>query len=365
MMRVLFAVSSLSAGGAERVIAELANAFVAAGDEVGVLTLSHPGSAHYALDPRVTRIALDVIWNSINPWESVRSNLRRSHMIRRAVKGFRPDCVVSFIEQTNVRVLAALLGTGIPVIVSERTDPRRHAVGRAWALARRLFYPTARRLVVQTPAVADWAKEVVGAHKVRVIPNFVRDLPAAPDSATRRADEILAAGRLGPEKGFDVLLRAFAQSGLAAQGLRLVILGEGSERPALADLAQDLGVAASVEMPGVVPDPERWMARCAFYVLPSRYEGFPNALLEAMAMGCAVIAADCDSGPRELVRHGENGLLVPVADVAALTQAMRDLASDPALRARLGHAAQAVRARYDKATIVAEWRNVIEEVVGG
>jgi glycosyltransferase involved in cell wall biosynthesis len=364
-MRVLFAVSSLSAGGAERVIAELANAFVAAGDEVGVLTLSHPGSDHYVLDARVTRIALDVIWNSTNPWESVRSNLRRAHMIRHAVKGFRPDCVVSFIEQTNVRVLAALLGTGIPVIVSERTDPRRHAVGRAWALARRLFYPTARRLVVQTPAVANWAKGVVGAHKVRVIPNFARDLPAAPDSAMRRANEILAVGRLGPEKGFDVLLQAFAQSGLAAEGQRLIILGEGPERQALAALAQDLGIAAAVEMPGVVPDPERWMARCAFYVLSSRYEGFPNALLEAMAMGCAVIAAECDSGPRELVRHGDNGLLVPVADVTALAQAMRELALNPSLRACLGHAAQAVRARYAKAAIVAEWRNLINEAVNG
>jgi glycosyltransferase involved in cell wall biosynthesis len=344
------------------VIAELANAFVAAGDEVGVLTLSHPGSDHYVLYPRVKRIALDVIWNSTNPWESVRSNLRRAHMIRRAVKGFRPDCVVSFIEQTNVRLLAALLGTGIPVIVSERIDPRRHQVGRAWALARRLFYPAARCVVVQTPSVAGWAKGVVGAHKVRVIPNFVRNLPAAPDSATRRADEILAVGRLDRQKGFDVLLRAFAQSGLAEEGLRLVILGEGPERPSLAALAQDLGVAAAVEMPGVVPDPERWMARCAFYVLPSRYEGFPNALLEAMAMGCAVIAADCDSGPRELVRHGENGLLVPVADVAALAQALRELALNPSLRACLGHAAQAVRARYAKAAIVAEWRNLIEEV---
>lgn len=364
-MTILFCVSSLAAGGAERVIVELANAFVAAGYEVGVLTLSHSGGDHYALDSRVKRIGLGVVGNSQSVWQGIQSNLDRARLIRQAILSLTPECVVSFTDRTNALVLAALLGTGIPVIVSERIDPRRHAVGRAWILARRLFYPTARRLVVQTPAVAGWARGVVGAHKVRVIPNFVRDLPAAPDSAMRRTNEILAVGRLDRQKGFDVLLQAFAQSGLAAQGLQLMILGEGPERPSLATLAQDLGVAAAAEMPGVVPDPERWMARCTFYVLPSRYEGFPNALLEAMAMGCAVIAADCDSGPRELVRHGENGLLVPVADVAALAQALRELASAPALRARLGHAAQAVRARYAKATIVAEWRNVIEEVVNG
>jgi glycosyltransferase involved in cell wall biosynthesis len=364
-MAILFCVSSLAAGGAERVIAELANAFVAAGDEVGVLTLSHPGGDHYALDSRVKRIGLGAVWDSQSVWQGIQSNLDRARMSRQAILTLTPQCVVSFTDRTNTLVLAALVGTGIPVIASERIDPRRHHVGRAWALARRFFYPTARRLVVQTPAVAGWAKGVVGAHKVRVIPNFVRDLPAAPDSATRRSDEILAVGRLDWQKGFDVLLQAFAHSGLAAQGMRLVILGEGPERRALTALAQDLGIAASVEMPSVVPDPERWMARCAFYVLPSRYEGFPNALLEAMAMGCAVIAADCDSGPRELVRHGDNGLLVPVADATALAQALLELASGPALRARLGHAAQAVRARYAKATIVAEWRDLIDEAVNG
>ena len=116
-------------------------------------------------------------------------------------------------------------------------------------------------------------------------------------------------------------------------------------------------------MPGVVKDPERWMARCTFFVLPSRFEGFPNALLEAMAMGCPVIATDCDSGPRDIVRDGMDGLLVPVEDVEALAGAMRRLASDEALRRRLGDAAQSVRVRYAKKKIVQQWREIVEEVV--
>jgi glycosyltransferase involved in cell wall biosynthesis len=121
--------------------------------------------------------------------------------------------------------------------------------------------------------------------------------------------------------------------------------------------------AASLDMPGVVRDPERWMARCAFYVLPSRYEGFPNALLEAMAMGCPVIAADCDSGPSELIRHGENGLMVPVEDVEALAQAMQSLVSDHELRMDLGSAVGAVREQYSRAVIVNEWRKVMVEAI--
>ena len=127
--RVLWAVSSLSAGGAERMIAELASAFAERGHTVAVLTLSSPGSDHYRLDERVQRIALDVIWDSHSVWQSIAGNLRRSRMIRSAAMRFRPDAMVSFIEQTNVRVLAALAGSGVPVIVSERIDPRRHAVG--------------------------------------------------------------------------------------------------------------------------------------------------------------------------------------------------------------------------------------------
>ncbi len=361
--RILWAVSSLSAGGAERMISELANAFSDRGHAVGVLTLSAPGSDHYRLHEGVERIALDVIWDSRSLWQSVVGNLRRSRMIRNAIRRFEPDAVVSFIEQTNVRVLAGLVGSGIPVIVSERIDPRRHQVGRAWNLARRILYPFASWVVVQTEAVAGWAREFVSNHCICVIPNFVRALPEPPPFGARDRKQILAVGRLDRQKGFDLLLHAFARSGLAQEGVRLTILGEGPERQALETLACELGLAEHLELPGVVPNPEQWMAQAAVFVLPSRYEGFPNALLEAMAMGCPVIAADCDSGPREIIRHGENGWLVPVEDVAALAQAMRQLFEDAALRARLGNAAVAVRQRYAKEVIVARWEKLIEEVL--
>jgi GalNAc-alpha-(1->4)-GalNAc-alpha-(1->3)-diNAcBac-PP-undecaprenol alpha-1,4-N-acetyl-D-galactosaminyltransferase len=363
-LRVLWAVSSLSAGGAERMICELTNAFAERGHSVGVLTLSESGSDHYHLDSRVVRIALDIIWDSRSFWQSVAGNLRRSWMIRQAVCRFEPDVVVSFIEQTNVRVLAALLGTGIPVIASERIDPRRHAVGRAWEWARRLLYPRARCVVVQTEVVGQgWARRFLPPTKVAVIPNFVRALPAPAPVSEREGGLVLAVGRLDRQKGFDLLLHAFASSGLVARESRLTILGEGSERQALASLARQLGIEDLVSMPGIIKDPEAWMARCALFVLPSRYEGFPNALLEAMAMSCPVIAVDCDSGPREIIRDGENGLLVPVEDSGALARAMDRLMEDAALRERLSANAFEVRERFAKETIVRQWRDLIEEVL--
>lgn len=361
--RILWCISSLSAGGAERAITELANAFVDSGHSVAVLTLAASGSDHYQLDERIERISLNVIWDSMSPWQSLEGNWRRIRMIRRAVQSYQPDVIISFIEQNNIRMLAATIGFPCPVIVSERTDPRRHRVGDVWNMARRLLYPLAARVVVQTESVAEWARIITRAKQVRVVSNFVRTMPSPLLGNAREKTSLLAVGRLDSEKGFDVLLQAFALSGLSQHEIQLTILGEGPERKGLERLARELGVFHAVLMPGVVLDPERWMGRASVYVLPSRYEGFPNALLEAMAMGCPVIAADCDSGPREIIQHGENGLLVPVGNIDALAAALQQLFNDEALRQRLSTAAVKVRERYSKKAIVSQWERLIEEVI--
>jgi glycosyltransferase involved in cell wall biosynthesis len=116
----------------------------------------------------------------------------------------------------------------------------------------------------------------------------------------------------------------------------LLILGDGSERAALERQAVELGLQDSVLMPGLVRDPERWLQHAQLYVLSSRFEGFPNALLEAMQCGVAVAAFDCPSGPGEIVRHEQTGLLVPAGDVDALAAAIARLAADADLRQRLG-----------------------------
>ncbi len=362
-MRVLFVISSLGPGGAERIMAGLANAFAEAGDEVALLTLSGKEEDHYELHPSVTRIGLNILKESRNILESIANNFWRFRIIRRAVQSWAPECVVSFIEETNIRVIFSLLGTRIPVVVSERIDPRRYYIGTMREIARRVLYPFAQRIVVQTDSVAGWAERFLPYERVAVIPNFIRDLPSPPPYMKRKRGEILAVGRLVPQKGFDLLLRAFAASKLYSHGMQLVILGDGPERALLQRLANELGIDKYLKMPGVVKHPERWMARCAFFVLPSRFEGFPNALLEAMAMGCPVIAADCDSGPREIVQDGVNGLLVPVEDVTALASAMQRLAFDKPLCERLGVAAQYVRVRYAKEKIVQRWHQLVEEVV--
>jgi glycosyltransferase involved in cell wall biosynthesis len=169
---------------------------------------------------------------------------------------------------------------------------------------------------------------------------------------------VVAAGRLAPEKGFDVLLAAFSQLGPGFPEWRLVILGEGPERPALNVLAKSLGIADRVSFPGWIEEPGEWFATADLFVMSSRYEGFPNALLEAMACGLPVISTEC-VGSREIVTHNVDGVLVPLDSAPALAEAMRELMAHEALRRRLAEAALTASRGYSLDAVAREWDSVL------
>jgi glycosyltransferase involved in cell wall biosynthesis len=361
--RLTLVIPSLGAGGAERILSLLAGQWAGAGHTVTLITIAPAGADHHALDPRVRRIDLGPSGAARGPWRTLRINAGRCGSLRRAVLATAPDAVVSFIDQVNVLVLASLLATGIPVVISERTDPRCHRLGRSWRWLRRSLYPLAANLVVQTEAVERWAVDVVPARKVRVIPNPVVTPASSPAPTARRGDTVIAMGRLSTEKGFDLLLHGFARSRLPASGWHLVILGDGPERGALQARARGLGIAGCTRFTGVVTDPVFWLRQADIFVLPSRFEGFPNALLEAMACGLAVAAFDCESGPRAIVRPDHDGVLVPAEDVDALAKTLETLAFDEALRRRLGDAASRVVDRYALGDVVAKWDALLADVI--
>lgn len=359
--RILFVLSSLGGGGAERVASVLLNTWAEQGEDVGLLTLSTRRSDHYRLHEKVSRTQLDLIYPSSNILHAVVANCRRVRKLRLEIRAYRPDVVVVFIETINVLVLAALIGTGIPVVVSERVDPRHYRVGSLRRIGRRLMYPLAGALVVQTPSVANWARRVVLRKRVHIIPNPIAGLPDA-DRETMREKTIVAVGRLAPQKGFDVLLQAFAMSGARSKGWRLTILGEGDARRELEELIVDLGIYGDVDLPGIVEEPWHWLQRAGIFVLSSRFEGFPNVLLEAMGMGCAVVSTDCPSGPADIISHEHDGLLVPVADLSGLARAIDCLADDAPLRRRLGERAIAVRGKYQATIIAQQWLDLLVKI---
>lgn len=363
---VMFIISALASGGAERVIVDLSHFLSEKGYVVTVATLEGDRSDHFSLHESVRRLRTNIMWESRGVLDSALSMLRRLRLIRSLVRNAKPDVVVSFIEMTNVRVLLALAGSGIPVIVSERTDPRHHPVSGCWSYLRRQSYRLAARLIVQTDNVARWARSWLSAERVVIIPNAVRtpgDLGAQQKpSGMPNERVVLGMGRLSVEKGFDLLIRAFAQAGLHRAGWSLVLLGEGCERAPLTALASELGVGENVLLPGVQSNPAEWLQHADIFALSSRYEGFPNALLEAMQCGVASVAFDCESGPSEIIHDGFDGLLVTPRDVDRLSDALRRLAVDEVLRGRLGSNARRIAERFSPDAVYSKWENVFARV---
>ncbi len=368
VQRVVVVIGSLGGGGAERVAVDLCRSLSVAGKHVTLLTLTGDDPDVYTVPSSVRRERLEIRRPATSTFDTIQFSLSALAKIRRRILSLNPNVVVSLVEQTNTRVAASLIGTGVPLIISERTHPGRCRTSKGWALARRIVYRRADAVVVQTSSIADWFIKSVTTRRLVVIPNAVRALEdfqsgrGSGDVSVARPN-IVAIGRLTKEKGFDLLIEAFARSGLASDSWRLIILGEGEERAALRAQAEVRDIGRSLEMPGHVRGVGPWLQNADIFALSSRYEGFPNALVEALQIGCASISFDCESGPSELIENEKNGLLVPPGDVDALMLGLRRLASDAELRKRLSAAAmESTNARFDRAKIYGKWADLIDSI---
>jgi GalNAc-alpha-(1->4)-GalNAc-alpha-(1->3)-diNAcBac-PP-undecaprenol alpha-1,4-N-acetyl-D-galactosaminyltransferase len=368
--RIAVIVSALAGGGTERVVIDLCRHLCGAGRTVTLVTLSGDDPDAYSVPEGVRRLSLEIRRPAASIFETIRFSWAQIVAMRRMIIAEAPDVVVSFIDQTNVRAVACLLGTGIPVIVSERVHPGYHLLPVAWRIARRLTYPWACLVVVQTFDIAEWFRNETRIRRLVLIPNAVRyrdNLQISPinDQEIAAPKLISAMGRLTRQKGFDLLLEAFSRSGLIQDGWRLEILGDGAERDALLKQAEGLGISQALSLPGRVDEIARHLHATEIFALSSRYEGTPNALLEAMQMGKACVSFDCPSGPRDLIAHNINGLLVPTEDVAGLSEALRRLAQDADLRGRLGAEAARIVEKFSPSTVYGRWLNCIDEAAVG
>ena len=364
-MRLTLVANNLGQGGAERILTRMANYWSEWGHAVTLITLDSEAPDFYAV--QAERIRLNLTWHSSGLPAGLVSNARRIRAIRAALSSSRPEIIISFLDVVNLLVLVASRGLGIPVVVSERNDPTaHHELDRLRKLLRPILYRRAAAVVVQTHAVADWARGFLPADRVFRIPNPVYPPPASSDAdfVPSARPVVTGLGRLHEQKGFDLLMRAFAACTARRPGWHLAILGEGRERDRLERLAVELGIRERVALPGRVRHPLAALQRSDLFVLSSRYEGFPNALLEAMSCGLPVISFDCPSGPSEIVRHGVDGLLVPPQDERALAEAMGSLMDDAAERRRLGERALEVKDRFAIDAVMAMWNAVVERVTG-
>lgn len=373
-MRILFLVGRLSAGGAERVATTLASAWAESGHAVRLTPTFVPkGECFYPLSPKV-----DLHWlaEDLRPGSSPLMTLRKLSALRRMVEQQKPDVIVSFLTNVNVMALLATAGLGVPLIVCERTDPvHGRSAGRVLKSLRRLLYPRAAAVVVQTQAAIEGMRGQVP--RARHIVSIANPLPEAlasmaPAVGTQEdkasglvpGHQLAAMGRLIPSKQFDVLIRVFA--GLAASFplWQLRIWGEGPMRDTLQAQIDGLGLADRILLAGRTAEPWRVLAQADAFAMTSAVEGFPNVLLEAMSLGLPSVVMDCPSGPAEMTSQGCDALLVPLGDEGALAASLGRLLQDADERVRLGRqAAQSVRERYGLPAILAQWDALMQTTV--
>lgn len=357
----------MEGGGAERVAATLANAWAKREDDVTlVVTFSRRGGCAYRLDDRVRMVYLaDGLGRG--PWS--KSRAVRLWRLRRLVVEKAPAVIVSMLTNVNVAAILATRGlkSKVPVCVCERVHPLAdEELGRAWRGLRRLTYRAADVVVTQTAEAGGALRRCTRVSRVAVVPNPLpveleaREIQIG-DRAPRR--KVVGMGRLERQKGFDRLVTVFARVASEFPEWDLWIFGEGSQRSMLEAVVRRLNLEGRVLLPGWAADPWSELEKADLFVLPSRWEGFPNALLEAMALGVACIAYDCPAGPGEITRRGQDGVLLPAGDEHALETALRALMSDEAKRRELGgRGAKSVRERYALSRVLTLWDEVFRSV---
>lgn len=367
-LRIAFVIPTMTAGGAERVAATLCSRWAGDGHAVSMFTFESPEAVpHYSIDSRVEIHALDLLRTSRNFASFLTQNLWRVARLRRALRALSPDVVVSFMPEPNVVALLAGMGQRWPTVVSERVHPGHLRMAFVPGVMRRLTYPFAAAVVAQTRGIAayidrhfhvssDVIANPIDLAKFRPGPD-----PAAVDGRRR----ILSAGRLDPQKGFDVLIDAFARIAADAPDWDLHIFGEGPMRADLATRIAAHGLNGRVRLAGLTGDLASELRRADLYAHAARFEGFPNAVMEALACGCAVVAADSPGGVGELLQGGKFGLLVPVNDAAALASALRRAIFDDALRSDLRQTAPSAVTGLAIERIAEEWLSLFHRLRAG
>ncbi len=337
--KICFISHGLEGGGMERALVSLANYYAEKNYEVSILNLYKTGVFFY-LHPDI-----QIIWPDFPRKNRYVHILMLLPFIRRNIKKIKPDVVFSFGETFNSYVIIALALLNQRLILTNRMWPTLD-LGFPATFLNKLFYRFADGVVAQTSIAKKLIEERSFNNNVLVIPNAVMPVETA---AKAKKNQIISVGRLSKAKGHIFLIRAFAK--LQKNGWTLHLVGNGAEYQKLKQEAEDLGIAGKTVFHGHLKDFSELMAESKIFVLPSMHEGFPNALVEAMSVPLPCISSNCVAGPADIIRHGENGLLVTPGDENELAAAMEKLIADEGLRANLAQKAFEVREIYNFETI--------------
>lgn len=400
---IAFYIGALCIGGAERVICNLAEYFYSEGYRVTMVTKVRD-EKEYELNPGIKRIIAD-----ITPEEETASRIRnlfaRIAKLKRIWKEVKPDVIVSFIRKNNLMAIASAAPLGIPVIVSVRSAPERELKGFGFKTISFLLFRQAAGVVLQTKEAYNFFPGYIRAKAV-VLPNSINpdflkeseklalernsdingasnekpekvaventniicEEPMVIDSRvvfSKREKKIITVGRIDDNKNQRMLVEAYAKIAGHYPEWSLELIGDGSGRKLLEEYVYTLPCKDRISFTGAVDDVARRMSEASIFVLPSKIEGMPNALIEAMVMGIACISTDCPcGGPRDLIATDEtNGILVPVDNVDAMAMALKRLITNDTLRESMGDNARKIIATLHPDMVNKQWKNYIENVI--
>lgn len=360
-LKLFFVINSLTAGGAERVVTNLANYFNEVGFSVTIVCLSYKEPV-YAINKGVKLIYLT-------------NKDKRDHFFYRlwfaAVTFFKllillirekPGCVISFMTSANLWTGLTCSLTGTSFIVSERTTPdntiNKFNFFLKWICY--LVYSKSKAIVVPAKAMEGCLKKNKSFQKLNnfyLIKNYVNVFQQASMEQVHYKKFILGVGRLSYEKGFDQLIEAYSK--IHSPEIDLIIAGDGNERELLIKRITELGLSNQVRLIGSKENLQDYYLQAELFVLPSRNEGYPNALIEAMSMGCPSIAMDCEFGPSEIIEHRSNGILVEDKNILMLAESMSEVLNDPAFKERLSIGGKLIGKTNAQEVITSKWEALI------
>ncbi|UMZ34202.1 glycosyltransferase family 4 protein [Priestia megaterium] len=352
--RICIVTNSLSLGGAERISLLLAEWLHSKNVEVALITLNKDREKGYKLPKGINRIPINE--NSGN------SKMRIISDLRKCLKEYKPSVVLVMGVPLCIYVIPALIGLKMPVIVSERNDPSHFAGKSSTKFISRKLMKYADGYVFQTQGAQEYYSKSI-QEKSTIIPNplMIENMPRPYIGEKKK--KIVTVGRLVPQKNHELLIRAFKEIKDTYSDYTLSIYGNGKDYHKLKDLIMELGMESSVILEGTRENIFDEIIDSEMFVLSSDFEGMPNALIEAMALGLPVISTACPSGgPAALINHMKNGLLTPIRDKEKLTEAIKLLIEDENLSNSLAKNAVKIRKELNQERICKMWLNYFRDI---
>lgn len=355
---IAFYIGSLSRGGAERVIVNLAAYFYDCGYCVTIVT-KEQDTVEYPVPEGVTRILADITGDEISS-NRITNLYRRITKLRSIWKQLQPDYIVSFIKKNNFMAITSSAGLHIPVIVSVRSNPAREYPDKVTRLLANVLFSRAAGVVLQTKQAKEFFPKAVQKRAV-VLSNSLSEQFLQAEYIGERKKEIVWVGRMDSNKNPIMLLRAFGNIAEKYPDWGLKYIGDGPQMEELKELSRNEEYAEQICFTGRVEDVAGAIRPASIFVLTSKQEGMPNALMESMVSGLAVVSTDCPcGGPAELIENGVNGILIPVDDEKALTDALDKLLSDDEYRNRLVENAKKLIKKVHPDIVNRKWLEYIE-----